>query len=265
MWERFRAIAARIGLSREAIEEVERGGKPAVVRYPLNSTIGIRVRPDPDWTARLGDAWYGKLVNSRREVAGTLPIPHGRLHIGDADAPERGVTVEVVAGEYEVVLTIAHLGSEAEGTYEEHVSHAQVLLSGAAAIASIEPLTAEDGSERCVEARTMTFAGAGAVEQIAAERVGDRTWALSHFLIETKHRGDLANPHWVRVATTDGSGALVAMSTYHGRHEHPVFGISDADGNFVGVLVDFYVDNRPWSEEDASADQAPPEADGNIS
>ena len=247
-WDHFRAIAARIGISRETIEEVERRGEATVVKYPLNPIIGIKVRPDPDWTARMGDAWYGELVNSRRQSAGVLPIPNGRLHVSDSTKPEQGLTVQVVAGDYEVVLTIAHLGSEAEGDYEEHVSHAHALLRGADAIATIEPMTNDDGSEVFVEAVWMGLSGPGVIEQLAAEHVDGRVWKLSDVLIPAMYATGQPGGHWARLATADGSGALISIAAGEGRGTYPVFRMADEGGNTVGVLFDFYVDNRPWED-----------------
>ncbi len=245
-WEQFRAIADRLGLSRETIEEVERVGEPTVVEVPINPTIAIRVRPDPDWTERLSDAWYGTLVNSRQEQAGVVPVADGRLHIGDPDASESGITVNVVPGDYEVVLTIAHLGAEATGDYEEKVSHVWIVRRGSDEIASIEPLTDAGGEELGVKTSLMAFSAAGVAEQLAAEHVPDRPWALSHFLIAAMHRGEDPKHHWTRVATGDGSGALIVVSAALGRNDYPLYRVDDAEGNMVGVLVDFYYDNRPW-------------------
>lgn len=245
-WQQFRAIAARIGLSREKIDEVERGGKPAVVKMPRNPIIGIKVRPDPDWTERLGDAWYGELVNSRRETAGVVPITDGRLHIGDPDAPERSSIADVVPGEYEVVMTIAHRGGEASGDYEEKVSHVWAVRRGVEAFGSIEPLTDADGGELGVEASLVAFYGSGVSERLAAEHVPGRPWMLSHFLIDVMHKGDQARHHCARVATDDSSGALIVVSAALGWNDYPLYRIDDVNGNMVGVLVDFYFDNRPW-------------------
>lgn len=244
-WDRFRALAASIGLSRETVEKVERGGEPTLVQDPRNPVVHYRVRPDPDWTERMSDAWYGKLVNSRRQSAGMLPILDGRLHVSDSNAPERGITAEVVAGEYEVVLTIAHLGDEASCDYEEHVSHAHALLRGIDAVASIEPMITDGGMEIFVEAVRMAFAGTGVIEQVAAERVGGRVWAMDDVLVPAMNRTEQVGGHWAHVATSDGLGALIAMNAGFGRGTYPLFRIEDGGGNVVGVLIDFHVDNRP--------------------
>lgn len=78
MWSTFRAIAARIGLRPEQVEAVELGGEATLVQDPLNAEAFYKVRPDPDWTERMGEAWEGTLVNSRRESAGTIPIADRR-------------------------------------------------------------------------------------------------------------------------------------------------------------------------------------------
>lgn len=246
MWEQFRAIANRIGLSRKEIEDVERGGEPTLVQYPLNPEVQIRVRPDPDWTSRIADAWQGELVNSRQQSAGAIPITDGRLHIGEVSDPDQGVTARVVAGEYEIVLTIAHRGDEASGDYEEQVSHAYALLRGTDTVALIEPMTTDDETEIFVEAGTMAFAGAGVIEQIAAEHLDGRVWAMRSVLAQAKPAIERAETHFTHVATGDGSGALISIDSGYGRGTYPLFRIADEAGNLVGVLIDFYFDNRPW-------------------
>lgn len=243
-WTWFRAFAERIGLSREQVEAVERGGVPTYVPDPRNPIVQYRVRPDPDWTQRLNDAWNGVLENSRRQAAGTIPIPDGRLLIADASAPERGVTANVAAGDYEIVLTIAHLGAEEDGDYEEHVSHAFALLRGSEDVALIEPMSAANGTELEVEAVTMVFAGTGAVEQIAAERAGGRPWAIFDVPDPALRQDDTSGGHWTRVTTRSGTGALIAVAAGVGRGTFPLFMLATADGRMTGVLVDFFVDNR---------------------
>jgi hypothetical protein len=245
-WDWFRAIAQRIGLSREQVEAVERAGVPTLVQDPLNRQVHYRVRPDPDWTERMGDAWHGELVNSRRQSAGIVPVRDGRLLIAESSAPEKGVTADMVPGDYEVVLTIAHLGAEESGDYEEHVSHAFALLCGNDGVAAIEPLTDEGGTELGVEAVWMVFAGTGVVERLAAEHVGGRMWAIDDVLAPAMRAADPSGGKSARIATGDGSGALVVVRAGHGREDYPLFRMADPAGRTVGILVDFFVDNRPW-------------------
>jgi hypothetical protein len=160
MWSQFRRLAAAIGLSPEQVEAVERGGKATLVPIPINREIRIRVRPDPDWTQRMHEAFEGTLANTRRETAGTIPIADGQLVIADGNAPEAAVTAHVAAGEYEVVLTVAYEGEEQtdefERTddYEEYVSHAFALLRDNKGVTTIEPLTDENGVELWVGGRS---------------------------------------------------------------------------------------------------------------
>ena len=249
-WDMFRAIGARLGLSREHVEEIERGGVPTAVQDPLDPRVHIHVRPDPDWTQRLTDAWHGVLVNSRRESAGTVAVSNGRLVVGNADAvdaanpSDRGVVIDVVAGEYEVVVTMAHEGTEQDGDFAEHASHAFALLRDNKGAAAIEPMTAADGTELWVEMGGALFAGSGATERLAAEHPETGLWQIVN----------LPNPsipatksgRWKRIATSDGAGALITVSGGYGRGSYPLFRIADPDGRTVGVLVDFFVDNRPY-------------------
>lgn len=245
MWTHFRAIAARIGLSREQVEAVERGGVPTLVQDPLNSQVHYRVRPDPDWTERMGEAWEGTLVNARRESAGILPIPDGRMLIADLSSPEQGVTAQVAPGEYEVMLTIAHVGSEETYDYAEYVSHAFALLRGREDAALIEPMTAGDGSELGVEATSMAFAGEGVLERIAADRPGGRIWTMYDLIRSETPEADVSDRKSARAVTDDGSGALIVVRAGRDREDFPLFRIADPDGNTIGVLMDFFVDNRP--------------------
>jgi hypothetical protein len=245
MWSQFRAIAARIGLSREDVEAVERGGGPTLVQDPLNSQVQYRVRPDPDWTQRMSDAWEGVLVNSRRQSVGTIPIRDGRMRIADVSSPDHGVTADVEAGEYEVVLTIAHEGSEEEHDYAEHVSHAFALLCGDRDVAVIEPMTADDGTELGVEGYMIAFAGDGVLERIAAHCPGGRIWTTRELLRSAMPGTGVSDHKSARAVTDDGAGGLVAVNGGYGRGDYPLFRIADPDGNTIGVLLDFGVDNRP--------------------
>jgi hypothetical protein len=246
MWSTFRAIAARIGLSAEQVAAVEREGKTTIVQDPRNSEIGYIVRPDPDWTERMGEAWKGTLVNSRRKSAGTIPVDDGRLVIADLSSPEQTVTAQVTPGTYEIILTIAHLGAEETHDYEEHVSHAFALLSGNKAVSVIEPMADESGTEVGVEVTsTMAFASDGVLQQIADVGPVGRIWTMRDLRGLKSAVADESGCTSVRAENNDGSGALIAFHAGHGREDYPLFSLFDADGNTVGVLVDCFVDNRP--------------------
>lgn len=262
MWSQFRRLAAAFGLTPEEIEAVERGGKATLVPHPLNSEILIRARPDPDWTQRMREAFEGTLANTRRERAGTIPIPNGQLVIADPNAPEAAVTAHVTAGEYEVVLTVAHEGDEQTDEYErtddyeEYVSHAFALLRDNKGVTNIEPLTDEKGVELWVEGAIVAFAGAGVIPQIAAEQPGLSTWR-THWTVPDLLRivdpeANLLDAQAVRFPTKDGTGVLIACNAGYrpgfGRDDYPLFRLADAEGNIVGVMVDFWVDNRPWDD-----------------
>src|SRR3546814_13487725 len=94
MWYQFRALAARLGLTAQEVEAVERGGGVSLVQDSHDSQVQIKVRPDPDWTQRIGEAWNETLVNSRRESAGMIWIDEGSLEI---DSEERRVGKECVS------------------------------------------------------------------------------------------------------------------------------------------------------------------------
>ena len=248
MWSTFRAIAARVGLKAEQVEAVERGGEATLVQDPLNSGISYRVRPDPDWTERMGEAWQGTLINSRREAAGTIPIADGQLVIADPNSPEAAATAHVIAGEYDVVLTVAHLGSEETYDYEEHISHAFALLRDNKGVAEIEPLTDENGTELGVEGAIVAFAGEGVIPRIAADHPNLPIWTVHRLLRAVTPDANMPDPKSARVPAKDGSGVLIAFNAGSGRQDYPLFRLADAEGNTVGVLVDFFVDNRPYSD-----------------
>src|SRR3546814_525439 len=44
----------------------------------------------------------------------------------------------------------------------------------------------------------------------------------------------------------DDLEAAIMLDAGEGRGDYPLFSMADADGNIVGVLMDFFVDNRPW-------------------
>ena len=255
MWTMFRALAARIGWTPEQIEAVERGGKATLLPIPINSEIMIRVRPDPDWGQRIVEAVQGTLVNSRQERAGTIPVPHGELVIVDAERAlglllPRGtntnsVTAHVTPGEYEVVLTVAHFGSEETDDYSERISHAFALLRGNKGVATIELLTDENGVELGVEATAIAFAGAGVLAQIAAEHPDLRSWSVHRVLKVVTGEEPGPDVRSARVSTKDGTGALITFSVGDWQ-DFPLYRLADAEGATVGVLVELYVDNRPW-------------------
>lgn len=263
MWSQFRRLAAAVGLTPGQVEAVERGGKATLVPVPINPLIRIRARPDPDWTQRMHQAFEGTLSNTRREPAGTLPIADGQLVIADPNAPEAAVTAHVTAGEYEVVLTVAYEGDEQTDEYErtddyeEYVSHAFALLRDNKGVTTIEPLADENGEELWVEGAIVAFAGAGVIPRIAAEQPDLNTWR-THWTVPDMLRivdpeANLVDAQSVRFPTRDGTGVLIACNAGYrpgfGREDYPLFRLADAEGNTVGVLVDFWVDNRPWDDD----------------
>ncbi|MCI4588906.1 hypothetical protein MOK15_02125 [Sphingobium sp. BYY-5] len=245
MWSSFKALAARIGLSAEKIAAVEQEGGTSLVQHPLDEGVEFVVRPDPDWTQRLREAWQGNLVNSRRETAGTFQIIDGLLEISDVASPDKSITMPVVPGEYEVSLTIAHLGSEQTYDYEEHISHAVALLKGNRHVAAIEPLTDEDGVELCVNAYAVGFGTDGVIREACGDHAG--RWALKLGNMFFPESPSAANRRdWITIKNDNGQGAVVAFHAGHGKDDYPVFRLSDANGQTIGVLADFFVDNRPW-------------------
>lgn len=246
MWSNLRALAALIGLTAEETAAVEREGGASLVNDPLNNEVHYRVRPDPDWTQRIEEAWDGTLVNSRRESAGTIQLHEGLLQIADGMSPEQGITAQVIAGQYEVILTIAHLGAEETYDYEEHVSHAFILLKDKRHVAEIEPLTDEHGVELGVEAYTVAFSANGALQQLAGNHAGRWTLKVSDLFHPKSSKTNPSDRKSVRIANDDGSGAAILVRAGHGRDDYSIFRLVDMDGNTVGVLLDFFVDNRPW-------------------
>lgn len=233
------------GLAKETIAEVERAGDFALVQYPLNPEVLIRVGPDPDWEQRLGEAWNETLINSRREVAGTILINDGQLAISEADTPDNAVTVQVVPGEYEVTFVIAHVGAKGTGDYEEHVSHAFALLKGSQQVTSIEPLTDEHEIELGIDAYTIAFAAAGVLQQIAGDHLGRWTLRIGNLFHPKSADGHPSSLNAVRVLTDDASSAAIMLYGGYGRDDYPLYKIVDVDGKTVGVMADFFVDNRP--------------------
>src|SRR3546814_3437360 len=85
-------------------------------------------------------------------------IDEGSLEISNADSPNQSVTVQVVPGRYEVLFTVAHRGSNETYDYEEHVSHAFVLLESHARVAAIEPFIGDHDVELGLEVCEVAFA-----------------------------------------------------------------------------------------------------------
>ena len=246
MWSAFRSLAARIGLSSEKVAEVERAESASLVEDPLNPHVQYRVRPSANWTERLGEAWNGTLTNSRRELAGTIPVSHGLLTVTKADVLEIGITVQVAPGEYEVTLIIARRGAEETYDYEEHVSHAFALLRGEKDVVSIAPLEDENGVELGLVAFAVAFAGAGVFQQIAGCHAGRWTLRMGD-LLHPKSAGENAlNLKSAKVESDDGAGAAIILHGGYGRGDYPVFKLTNGSGETVGVMIDFFVDNRPW-------------------
>ena len=245
MWHQFRALAARIGLTAEDAAAVERKGECALVDDPRNPEVQYKVGPDPDWTQRIGEAWNQTLANSRRESAGTLLVDGGELEIANADSPEQSVTAPVVAGQYEVMFTVVHLGAEETHDYEEYVSHAFVVLQGNGGVTTIEPLTDAHGVELGVMASQIAFAKPGVLQQIAGDHAGRWTLRKSDLFFPKTSEAVAVDRKSVRVAD-EASGTAILLRAGQGREDYPLFRLADADGNTVGVLLDFFVDNRSW-------------------
>lgn len=245
MWSSFKALAARIGLPAEKVAAVEKEGGASLVPHPLDDRVEFLVRADPDWTLRLGEAWQGTLVNSRRETAGNFQIIDRLLEINDVDSPGKSITVPVVPGEYEVILTIAHLGSEETYDYEEYISHAFAILKGNRPVAAIKPLSDEEGVELRVNAYTVGF-GTDRVVREAGSDHADR-WSLKLIkMFYQEYPSADSRRDWITINSDNVPGAVIAFHAGHGKGDYPVFRLSDANGQTIGVLADFFVDNRPW-------------------
>lgn len=245
MWHQFRALAARLGLTEQEIEAVERAGGVSLIQDPHDPRVRIKVGPDPDWTQRIGEAWNETLVNSRRESAGTIWIDDGLLEISNADSPNKSVTVKVAPGRYEVLFTVAHLGSNETYDYEEYVSHAFVLLEGNTRVAAIEPFIDDHDVELGLEACEVAFGRPGVLRRLAGDHLGRWTLRrrdLFHPKISETTKASLKS---VRVGSDDLETAIM-LEAGEGRGDYPLFSMTDADGNIVGILMDFFVDNRPW-------------------
>lgn len=246
MWSSFRAIAARIGLTREQVETVESGGAPTQVQDPRDPQVEYYVRPDPDWTQRLNEAWCGTLKKSRREWAGVVPVPDGRMRVAPLMEHEQGITIAIPPGEYEFFVTIAHEGAKRSADYAEHVSHVWGVLRGRGDAELIEPMTDERGAELQIDSKGIAFAGTDALERIAAACPYGRIIIVSDLLRLPTANGDATRRLWARAETDEGSGALVAVSGGYARQAYTVSRIADPQGATIGILIDFYVDNRPY-------------------
>jgi hypothetical protein len=244
-WAQFRAIAARLGLSSDRVAEVERGGVPTYIEDPLADDVRYLVRPDPDWTQRLSDAWTGTLVNSRRESAGIINIHDGLLLAGSTAAWEQRINATVPPGEYEVVVTVAWDGSEDEGSYSEHISHAWALLGDVEEVDLIEPMLADDGAELFSEFGGIVFTASGVVERLVAEYAQGNIWMLDHRLPIAWHDSGNDWKHWGRFSASGIGDALVSLRAGQGRDEYPAYRMVDRQGTTIGIMFDFYVDNRP--------------------
>jgi len=194
----------------------------------------------------MSEAWNETLANSRREMAGTIPIEDGLLSVAEANTPENAVTATVVPGSYKVTFTVAHMGAEETYDYEEDVSHAFVLLEGERSVALIEPLTDENGIELGVNAYAVAFARAGVLSQIAGDHAGRWTLRISDLMHPKSAEGDVSSRRSIKIENNDKSGAAIILNGGHGRGDYPLFRMADVNGNNIGIMVDFFVDNRPW-------------------
>ncbi|MBB5712997.1 hypothetical protein [Sphingomonas xinjiangensis] len=246
MWSAFKVLASRIGLTAEQVAEVQRNEGDSIVQDPLHPEIGYMVRPDPDWTARMGEAWNGTLANSRRESAGTIPIEDGLLSVAEADTPGNSVTAVVVPGSYEVTFTVAHMGAEETYDYLEYVSHAFVLLEGRRNVALIEPLADENGVELGLNASWVAFARAEVLQEIAGDHFGRWTLRIGDLMYRKSAEGVVSSLTSIKIENDDKSGSAIILKSGHGRGNYSLFRIADVNGNNVGIMVDFFIDNRPW-------------------
>ena len=193
----------------------------------------------------MGEAWNGTLVNSRRETAGTVPIGDGLLSVAKADTPANAVTVTVVPGHYEVTFTVAHSGAEETYDYVEYISHAFVLLEGNRNVALIEPLTDENGVELGLNAYGVAFARAGVLQEIAGDHLGHWTLRIGALMHPKSPEGVVSSRKSIKVESDDKSGAAIILYGGNGRGDYPLFRMADVNGNNIGIMIDFFVDNRP--------------------
>lgn len=244
MWHQFRSIAARLGLTTREVEALERKGDASYIEDPVDPGVQIAVRRDPDWVQRMGEAWNETLINSRRESAGTILVEAGQLEISNANTPSQSRTVQVVPGQYEVILTVAHMGSKKRYDYEEHVSHAVVLLEGNGDVTAIEPLTDGFGIEIGLETYEVAFAEQGVLQRFAGDHAGRWSLKKRDLFNPTTSDANKSDRKWVR-AMDDHQRAVIMFGAGYGRGDYPLFGLADAGGNVIGILMDFFVDNRP--------------------
>ncbi len=246
MWTAFKALAASIGLSPERVAQVERDGGVSLVQHPLNPELYIKVRPDPDWNQRLGEAWNGTLINSRTEQAGTIPVSNGLLAIAEADTVHNEAIARVVPGQYEVSFVVAHHGAEETYDYEEHISHAFAVLQNSEDVVSIEPLTNDYGIELGVDdAYGVAFAAAGVLKEIVGDHAGRWMLRMGDLMHPRSPDGNVVSNKSFRVESNDGPGAAIILHGGCGRGNYPLWRLADVNGNTVGVIADFFVDNRP--------------------
>lgn len=246
MWSSLRALAARIGLSAEQVEAVEREGNATEVQHPLDDQVHIMVRPDPDWPQRMLEAWEGRLVNSRQEVAGTITVDGGVLAISDVDSPEDSVAASIAPGEYQLTLTIACSGSKQTFDDSEGVSHAFLTLQERTNVTAIEPYPDENGAELGVDAYMIAFAIPGVLSPIAGDHAGRWSLRVGEMFQTRPHESDERNRHSIVITDDNGSLAAIVCRAGNGREDYPLFRLIDEDGRTIGIAADFYVDNRPW-------------------
>ncbi|WP_156313409.1 hypothetical protein [Erythrobacter sp. SG61-1L] len=239
-------MAARIGLSAQTMAEIEAKNDASLVEDPLNPLVRYRVRPDPDWTERLGEAWNNSLVNSRRLCAGTIALTNGLLTIADGDLPHDGFTTKVNPGEYEITLIIAHMGDKRTDDYEEHISHAFALLQPKHDVVSISSLMDEHGKELGIAGRFFAFAGSGVLQEVAGGHAGRWTLRVMDLFREQASDEENARSKSIRIENKEGSSAAILFHGGHSRGDYPAYRLADAEDRTVGVMLDFFVDNRPW-------------------
>lgn len=248
MWSAFRALAALIGLEPSEVSRVEHEKQPTLVQHPLNPEIFIRVRPDPNWTERILEAWNGNLVNSRQERIGSITVPEGKIFFADTVSPDNQVIARVQPGEYDVVLTVAVIGEENTPDFEEHTSHIAIILQDHPTVTMIEPLEGEAGEELGILGRRFMLSGRNVLTQIAGDHAGQwalRSTALMHPTLEDGTKSYLFGAK----LSAEGIGEAILFYGGRGRGDYPLYRLADAQNNTVGLMADFYIDNRPWPDD----------------